>query len=111
MIDERKLKIRIGVVKRTSKELEMYKEEVVKETEKYEAYVRDKNPRAGQQKAVAAESKSMVENTFLRLDRGLADLKKAIDEAKDDPVLTLTPTYAEAVALVPTVEIVLAGEE
>ncbi|GKT35216.1 Tubulin binding cofactor A like protein [Aduncisulcus paluster] len=111
MIDERKLKIKIGVVKRTTKEFDMYKEEVITETARYEALVSEKHARAGQQKAVLAESKGMVENTFLRLERGLVDLKKAIDEAKDDPVLTLSATYAEAVALVPETETKLAEEE
>ena len=92
----RELKIKTGVLRRLSKEREMYEREVLDFTsriEKDESIDRNDddetndNNNASQRKQCLEESKAMVRDTFVRLEKAFVDLEEFVEtivEGKED---------------------------
>ena len=89
----RELKIKTGVLRRLSKEREMYEREVLDFTsriEKDESIDRnddDEKNNARQRKQCLEESKAMVRDTFVRLEKAFVDLEEFLEtivEGKED---------------------------
>ena len=91
----RELKIKTGVVRRLSKEREMYEREVLDFTSRIEKDERidrndddeTNNNNARQRKQCLEESKAMVRDTFVRLEKAFVDLEELVEnvvEGKED---------------------------
>ena len=88
----RELKIKTGVLRRLSKEREMYEREVLDFTTQIEKDEIDRNDddeqnNARQRKECMEESKAMVRDTFVRLEKALVDLEELVEnvvEGKED---------------------------
>ena len=91
----RKLKIKTGVLRRLSKEREMYEREVLDFTSRIEKDERidrndddeTNNNNARQRKQCLEESKAMVRDTFVRLEKAFVDLEEFVEtlvEGKED---------------------------
>lgn len=96
----RELKIKTGVLRRLSKEREMYEREVLDFTSRIEKDERidrnddddetndnDNNNNARQRKQCLEESKAMVRDTFVRLEKAFVDLEEFVEtlvEGKED---------------------------
>ena len=92
----RELKIKTGVLRRLSKEREMYEREVLDFTSRIEKDERiDRNDdddetndnNARQRKQCLEESKAMVRDTFVRLEKAFVDLEEFVEtlvEGKED---------------------------
>ena len=96
----RELKIKTGVLRRLSKEREMYEREVLDFTSRIEKDERidrnddddetndnDNNNNARQRKQCLEESKAMVRDTFVRLEKAFVDLEELVEnvvEGKED---------------------------
>ena len=92
----RELKIKTGVLRRLSKEREMYEREVLDFTSRIEKDERidrndddetNDNNNARQRKQCLEESKAMVRDTFVRLEKAFVDLEEFVEtlvEGKED---------------------------
>ena len=91
----RELKIKTGVLRRLSKEREMYEREVLDFTSRIEKDERidrndddeTNNNNARQRKECLEESKAMVRDTFVRLEKAFVDLEEFVEtlvEGKED---------------------------
>jgi tubulin-specific chaperone A len=91
----RELKIKTGVLRRLSKEREMYEREVLDFTSRIEKDERidrndddeTNNNNARQRKQCLEESKAMVRDTFVRLEKAFVDLEEFVEtlvEGKED---------------------------
>ena len=92
----RELKIKTGVLRRLSKEREMYEREVLDFTSRIEKDERidrndddetNDNNNARQRKQCLEESKAMVRDTFVRLEKAFVDLEEFLEtivEGKED---------------------------
>ena len=91
----RELKIKTGVLRRLSKEREMYEREVLDFTSRIEKDERidrndddeTNNNNARQRKQCLEESKAMVRDTFVRLEKAFVDLEELVEnvvEGKED---------------------------
>ena len=88
----RELKIKTGVLRRLSKEREMYEREVLDFTTQIEKDEIDRNDddeknNARQRKQCLEESKAMVRDTFVRLEKAFVDLEEFLEtivEGKED---------------------------
>jgi tubulin-specific chaperone A len=97
----RELKIKTGVLRRLSKEREMYEREVLDFTSRIEKDERidrndddetndnnnNNNNNARQRKQCLEESKAMVRDTFVRLEKAFVDLEEFVEtlvEGKED---------------------------
>ena len=91
----RELKIKTGVLRRLSKEREMYEREVLDFTSRIEKDERidrndddeTNNNNARQRKQCLEESKAMVRDTFVRLEKAFVDLVEFVEtivEGKED---------------------------
>ncbi len=90
----RELKIKTGVLRRLSKEREMYEREVLDFTSQIEKDERidrndddEQNNNARQRKQCLEESKAMVRDTFVRLEKAFVDLEEFVEtivEGKED---------------------------
>jgi tubulin-specific chaperone A len=88
----RELKIKTGVLRRLSKEREMYEREVLDFTTQIEKDEIDRNDddeknNARQRKQCLEESKAMVRDTFVRLEKAFVDLEEFVEtlvEGKED---------------------------
>ena len=91
----RELKIKTGVLRRLSKEREMYEREVLDFTSRIEKDERidrndddeTNNNNARQRKQCLEESKAMVRDTFVRLEKAFVDLEEFLEtivEGKED---------------------------
>ena len=88
----RELKIKTGVLRRLSKEREMYEREVLDFTTQIEKDEIDRNEddeknNARQRKQCLEESKAMVRDTFVRLEKAFVDLEEFVEtlvEGKED---------------------------
>ena len=92
----RELKIKTGVLRRLSKEREMYEREVLDFTSRIEKDERidrndddetNANNTARQRKQCLEESKAMVRDTFVRLEKAFVDLEEFVEtlvEGKED---------------------------
>ena len=88
----RELKIKTGVLRRLSKEREMYEREVLDFTTQIEKDEIDRNDddeknNARQRKQCLEESKAMVRDTFVRLEKAFVDLEELVEnvvEGKED---------------------------
>ena len=88
----RELKIKTGVLRRLSKEREMYEREVLDFTTQIEKDEIDRNEddeknNARQRKQCLEESKAMVRDTFVRLEKAFVDLEGFVEtlvEGKED---------------------------
>ena len=92
----RELKIKTGVLRRLSKEREMYEREVLDFTTQIEKDERidrndddetNDNNNARQRKQCLEESKAMVRDTFVRLEKAFVDLEEFVEtlvEGKED---------------------------
>ena len=95
----RELKIKTGVLRRLSKEREMYEREVLDFTSRIEKDERidrndddetndnNNNKNARQRKQCLEESKAMVRETFVRLEKAFVDLEEFVEtivEGKED---------------------------
>lgn len=96
----RELKIKTGVLRRLSKEREMYEREVLDFTSRIEKDERidrnddddetndnNDNNNARQRKQCLEESKAMVRDTFVRLEKAFVDLEELVEnvvEGKED---------------------------
>ena len=88
----RELKIKTGVLRRLSKEREMYEREVLDFTTQIEKDEIDRNDddeqnNARQRKECLEESKAMVRDTFVRLEKAFVDLEELVEnvvEGKED---------------------------
>ena len=92
----RELKIKTGVLRRLSKEREMYEREVLDFTSRIEKDERidrndddetNDNNNARQRKQCLEESKAMVRDTFVRLAKAFVDLEEFVEtlvEGKED---------------------------
>ena len=95
----RELKIKTGVLRRLSKEREMYEREVLDFTSRIEKDERidrnddddetndNNNNNARQRKQCLEESKAMVRDTFVRLEKAFVDLEELVEnvvEGKED---------------------------
>ena len=97
----RELKIKTGVLRRLSKEREMYEREVLDFTSRIEKDERidrnddddetndnnNNNNNARQRKQCLEESKAMVRDTFVRLEKAFVDLEEFLEtivEGKED---------------------------
>ena len=91
----RELKIKTGVLRRLSKEREMYEREVLGFTSRIEKDERidrndddeTNNNNARQRKQCLEESKAMVRDTFVRLEKAFVDLEEFVEtlvEGKED---------------------------
>ena len=92
----RELKIKTGVLRRLSKEREMYEREVLDFTSQIEKDERidrndddetNDNNNARQRKQCLEESKAMVRDTFVRLEKAFVDLEEFVEtlvEGKED---------------------------
>ena len=87
------LKIKTGVLRRLSKEREMYEREVLDFTTQIEKDERidrnddDEQNNARQRKQCLEESKAMVRDTFVRLEKAFVDLEELVEnvvEGKED---------------------------
>ena len=84
------LKIKTGVLRRLSKEREMYEREVLDFTTQIEKDEIDRNDdenNARQRKQCLEESKAMVRDTFVRLEKAFVDLEELVEnivEGKED---------------------------
>merc|ERR1712216_171900 len=90
------LKIKTGVLRRLSKEREMYEREVLDFTSRIEKDERidrndddetNDNNNARQRKQCLEESKAMVRDTFVRLEKAFVDLEEFVEtlvEGKED---------------------------
>ncbi|KAG9394753.1 tubulin-specific chaperone A [Carpediemonas membranifera] len=76
---ERELKIKIGVVKRTTNDITSYQKEVVEEQGKLDRY-KDDEFKLKQQKESIAESEMMVRDSKKRLAVALKDLQTKIQD-------------------------------
>ena len=83
----RELKIKTGVLRRLSKEREMYEREVLDFTSRIEKDERidrndddeTNNNNARQRKQCLEESKAMVRDTFVRLEKAFVDLEEFVE--------------------------------
>ena len=84
----RELKIKTGVLRRLSKEREMYEREVLDFTSRIEKDERidrndddetNDNNNARQRKQCLEESKAMVRDTFVRLEKAFVDLEEFVE--------------------------------
>ena len=91
----RELKIKTGVLRRLSKEREMYEREVLDFTTQIEKDEIDQKREEGnddernirQRKQCLEESKAMVRDTFVRLEKAFVDLEEFVEnvvEGKED---------------------------
>ena len=86
----RELKIKTGVLRRLSKEREMYEREVLDFTTQIEKDEIDRNDdenNARQRKQCLEESEAMVRDTFVRLEKAFVDLEELVEnivEGKED---------------------------
>ena len=92
----RELKIKTGVLRRLSKEREMYEREVLDFTSRIEKDERidrnddddetndnnNNNNNARQRKQCLEESKAMVRDTFVRLEKAFVDLEEFVENAR-----------------------------
>jgi len=82
----RELKIKTGVLRRLSKEREMYEREVLDFTTQIEKDEIDRNDdenNARQRKQCLEESKAMVRDTFVRLEKAFVDLEELVENIVD----------------------------
>ena len=84
----RELKIKTGVLRRLSKEREMYEREVLDFTTQIEKDEIDRNEddeknNARQRKQCLEESKAMVRDTFVRLEKAFVDLEELVENVVD----------------------------
>ena len=87
----RELKIKTGVLRRLSKEREMYEREVLDFTSRIEKDERidrndddeTNNNNARQRKQCLEESKAMVRDTFVRLEKAFVDLEELVENVVD----------------------------
>ena len=93
----RELKIKTGVLRRLSKEREMYEREVLDFTSRIEKDERidrnddddetndnnNNNNNARQRKQCLEESKAMVRDTFVRLEKAFVDLEELVENVVD----------------------------
>ena len=92
----RELKIKTGVLRRLSKEREMYEREVLDFTSRIEKDERidrnddddetndnNDNNNARQRKQCLEESKAMVRDTFVRLEKAFVDLEELVENVVD----------------------------
>mmetsp|Transcript_17638 Transcript_17638/g.38481 ORF Transcript_17638/g.38481 Transcript_17638/m.38481 type:complete len:111 (-) Transcript_17638:439-771(-) len=82
----RQLKIKVGTLTRTKKEMVMYEKEYEKEQEKVKKMMADGADAADlkQQEGVAAEAGMMVPDTSRRLEKALQDLQGLLAENDDE---------------------------
>ncbi|KAG2381261.1 hypothetical protein C9374_006250 [Naegleria lovaniensis] len=101
-----KLKIKTGSCNRCFKEYNLYKVELQKELERLTTMQNkgEEETKLRQQQNVIEETKQMIPNSQSRLQQAYSDLKKFLEEVKDDQTLLETPEYKTALTAISQVE-------
>eukprot|EP01028_Stygiella_incarcerata_P012441 TRINITY_DN765_c0_g1_i1.p1 TRINITY_DN765_c0_g1~~TRINITY_DN765_c0_g1_i1.p1 ORF type:complete len:116 (+),score=36.02 TRINITY_DN765_c0_g1_i1:118-465(+) len=97
----KKIRIQSGVVKRTLKEWEMYRQEVIRERDRL-GQLKQKGADEydiRKQEEVVQESLMMIPDSKQRLEEGSADLSRILSRVKPDSSVALTEEYTQALEI------------